>query len=142
MKIRHGFVSNSSSSSFIVCFPEKIETKEQLSKYLDFEAICSNMEHRKIRDILFKDIQNSYKRNDDFSLEDADNCDIEDLMYDQNITLSDLKYKSLAQVLEENEMPLQAKLIYGDDYPEDYEFESRIAPFIFGPYLVSHVSNR
>jgi hypothetical protein len=34
MKIRNGFVSNSSSSSFLVVFPEKITNVEQLRKYL------------------------------------------------------------------------------------------------------------
>lgn len=34
MKIRNGFVSNSSSSSFIVAFPNKIRNQEQLKQYL------------------------------------------------------------------------------------------------------------
>lgn len=39
MKIRHGFVSNSSSSSFVVAFPKKPETVEEM------------------RELLFKDVQ-------------------------------------------------------------------------------------
>lgn len=38
MKIRSGFVSNSSSSSFIVAFPEKVKTKEQLKQYIFGDA--------------------------------------------------------------------------------------------------------
>lgn len=34
MKIRHGFVSNSSSSSFIIAIPRKPETKEELHSWM------------------------------------------------------------------------------------------------------------
>lgn len=38
MKVRNGFVSNSSSSSFIVAFPEKIEMREQLKQFIFGDA--------------------------------------------------------------------------------------------------------
>mgnify|MGYP003289425260 CR=1 FL=1 len=42
MKIRDGFVSNSSSSSFIICFPEEITSKEQLATYVEKDALVND----------------------------------------------------------------------------------------------------
>ena len=39
MKIRNGFVSNSSSSSFLVFFPKEVKSKEELKDMLHFDGI-------------------------------------------------------------------------------------------------------
>lgn len=68
MKMRNGFVSNSSSSSFIVTFPELPETKEQLAEYMGDCAptqqywsgmfITSEM----VIDTVWKDLQNKKEK--------------------------------------------------------------------------------
>ena len=40
MKIRHGFVSNSSSSSFIICERDCIEDREKIREYLKNNDTC------------------------------------------------------------------------------------------------------
>ena len=42
MRIRAGFVSNSSSSSFIIRFPEEITSKEQLATYVEKDALVND----------------------------------------------------------------------------------------------------
>ena len=46
MKIRNGFVSNSSSSSFVVAFDKKPETVEELKKLLFGEEEVYGNPHR------------------------------------------------------------------------------------------------
>ena len=38
MKLRHGFVSNSSSSSFVLRFPKKVDSPEELKVLLNWDA--------------------------------------------------------------------------------------------------------
>ena len=65
MKLRNGFVSNSSSSSFIVTFTEKPKTKEEVFKllfnsqdgHIDYYDI-DKMQFDKIAEIVFDDLQN------------------------------------------------------------------------------------
>jgi len=70
MKHRNGFVSNSSSSSFIVCFPTKPENSDEVFDYLftrntkvveycDIEADTKEMSQQ-----IFKDIQTSPEETD------------------------------------------------------------------------------
>ena len=40
MKIRHGFVSNSSSSSFIICEKARIKDREEIREYLKNNDTC------------------------------------------------------------------------------------------------------
>ena len=84
MKHRNGFVSNSSSSSFIVCFPTKPETVDELHnmmfprsmesiEYCDIEANTKEMSQQ-----VFKDIQESPEETDTDKLISGYSGDYED----------------------------------------------------------------
>jgi hypothetical protein len=67
-KYRYGFVSNSSSSSFIVAFPKKPTTKEEVSEMMfprdpdgmvhsPWDHVETNLTHTRASEIVFADIQ-------------------------------------------------------------------------------------
>jgi len=68
MKIRNGFVSNSSSSSFIIAFPKKPESAAELMRILfpgkrgkDFFAVIDEdkselLSYKKVSEIIFNDL--------------------------------------------------------------------------------------
>ncbi len=80
MKIRNGFVSNSSSSSFIVAIPKKVKTVEQLKEimfpgqkfishpYEDGVSITT----KKIAETVFKDMEEQIPNNRESLLSEYD----------------------------------------------------------------------
>lgn len=68
-KIRNGFVSNSSSSSFVVMFPEKIDSKDKLKDLLfdadetELSAYDYKMPISDALDWLWRDIEEARKNN-------------------------------------------------------------------------------
>ena len=58
MKIRNGFVSNSSSSSFIVFFKGRIENRERVLEYIEKHEECTGcLEGTQYADRLYFDIK-------------------------------------------------------------------------------------
>lgn len=126
MKIRVGFVSNSSSSSFIIRFPEEITSKEQLAtyvekdvlvndKYYNFDAaklseavewVFNNMELRfsekpDITNILAFLFGYSYEYNDDIKhLQDCDIYNMSDFCREFDISIEDQFNRSLYDIVE------------------------------------------
>lgn len=126
MKIRVGFVSNSSSSSFIIRFPEEITSKEQLAtyvekdafvndKYYNFDAVklseavewvFNNMELRfsekpDITNILAFLFGYSYKYNDDIKhLQDCDIYNMSGFCREFDISIEDQFNRSPYDIVE------------------------------------------
>lgn len=126
MKIRAGFVSNSSSSSFIIRFPEEITSKEQLAtyvekdalvndKYYNFDAVklseavewvFNNMELRfsekpNITNILAFLLGYPYKYNDDIKhLQDCGIYNMNDFYREFNISVKDQFNRSPYDIVE------------------------------------------
>jgi hypothetical protein len=66
MKIRNGFVSNSSSSSFIVAFPQRPKTEEETFQMMfnseeDIETYGERLSTKEIASVVFSDIKSSKK---------------------------------------------------------------------------------
>ena len=66
MKIRNGFVSNSSSSSFIVAFPQRPKTEEETFQMMfnseeDIETYGERLSTKEIVSVVFSDIKSSKK---------------------------------------------------------------------------------
>ena len=106
MKIRNGFVSNSSSSSFILTFTAPIETFEDLCKEFNVENIPGwDEEDTKNLNTLFDDMKNPYL------------MDIEDFYYNIDDFI-DAEYpfmeKSCKELYEEFKNT-KTKVSYGDE---------------------------
>lgn len=123
MKIRAGFVSNSSSSSFIIRFPEEITSKEQLATYVEVEKdalvtfdavklseavewVFNNMKLRfsekpNITNILAFLFGYPYKYNDDIEhLQDCDIYNMNAFCRDFDISIEDQFNKSPYDIVE------------------------------------------
>ena len=98
---RTGFVSNSSSSSFIVTFPHKPESKEDLA---DMMGVCHSLGYDQNRgskeevvDRVWNDLKNGAESNSIFSfvfLNDDENLESEyDLMFHLSSLMSDILYE-------------------------------------------------
>ena len=81
MKIRHGFVSNSSSSSFLVFFPYEPVSREDVRKMMYPKLTDSNIKSvydyslsiGDITDVVWKDIQSKQKNNIEDAIQIMDN---------------------------------------------------------------------
>lgn len=155
MKIRINFVSNSSSSSFIVNFPEKVTTKEQLLKYLDkewYDSLCdADFYHRKwdfdsVVNAIFSEVSfdNGNKENPEEICDDLlrEIWELQDWFDERNIPLSTLKNKSLLEIVKEHCSSNSYHLTFSDEGGSfESDLEHNIAPRIFGKYLVHREVN-
>ena len=91
MKIRNGFVSNSSSSSFVVAFPKKPQSEADVLKYmfdgkeggLSLEYYENGYSYRQICEQVYKDILNQENK------ESAEAAELQDMFYSRYIYYPD-----------------------------------------------------
>lgn len=152
MKIRTNFVSNSSSSSFILSFPEKITCVEQLRKFVDIQAYEKAErpsffvgEKPSLETVLASVLTKISKQENIEELcdemLDADAWDFVEMMQDHQISLKELKHKSLLEILREHAKTNTYYLEYSDDSSFGCWMEHYIMPTIFGKYLIERESH-
>lgn len=155
MKIRNNFVSNSSSSSFVLQFPEKIERKDQLLKYVDrdwYQAVEAKdfYTHEKpsLADILtavFAEIKNPKNTEDIDSMCDYALLDVytlQEFLDERNISLEELKDKSLKEILAEHISNNTYFTSFSDECSMfGADMEHNIMPYLFGEHLKHHEYN-
>lgn len=113
MKIRNGFVSNSSSSSFILTFSKPVETFEDLCEELNVKNIpgWDEKDDKNLKKV-FEDILNPYR-----------NMDVEEFYYNISDFFDDeypFMEKSCRELYEEIK-DKKFKVSYGDEY--NYKME-------------------
>lgn len=158
MKIRNNFVSNSSSSSFIVTFPEQIKNKETLLKYLDidwYNSLNANELYFNEKYPLEDVVESVYWQLQQEQVQDCDadelcdellkdycTWDLTEFFENRNISLRELKNKSLKEIVSEQIKSNTYSLVFSDEHGSfGSDMEHNIAPKIFGQYLVERISN-
>lgn len=156
MKIRSGFISNSSSSSFVVCFPKKPDSREELESFLDEKTLKIYKDYNIINTLWsqIKDYDDNFNVSDicnhilgiEWSVYCSSLFDFDDLSFLEELEngKSLLITKSLSEIIKENfNKDDEKKYIFS--YSDDGEYwsiwEHDIAPDIFGKYLVKHISH-
>ena len=147
MKIRTCFVSNSSSSSFIVKFPKRPESKAELEKLLDFDSAYANWrdyyETRYTKDEILESIWNELCRiieeRDKImaaDIKDFSSWEFEEFLESLGITFADLIEKPLVYYLRGDNYTFQ--FVFSDECGDFWSaMEHIVGHHIFGKYLVS-----
>lgn len=147
MKIRTCFVSNSSSSSFIIKLPNIPKNKNELKSMLDFESVFNDYPdyyykatEKEIIDSLYEVIEHSVKEKQEIldSIKNFENDKIEYLIDYLGISLTDLVSKSLIDIIKHENI---ISFSYSDDHKFGSAMEHVICPNIFGKYFIKYENN-
>lgn len=150
MKIRSCFVSNSSSSSFIINLPRFPKDKEDLRSMLDFKSLSDYPSHyykpsnEEILNELYSSITTAIKEKEiliEQDLTKMGNERLKNFMYDLDIKLKDLVSCSLIDFVKSVNFKNRIVLHYSDDFPFSSAMEHVVCPVIFGNYLIKHENN-
>jgi len=147
LKTRNGFVSNSSSSSFIVLLPNKPKNVSDLKRMM-FPRYKSSekIEEMTIKDIVgrvFKDIERSERKNDYLELLNSgyfskvDYCDysISKMLKDRRYELFKESYKIISEL--ETKCPTKAPISYNFNKATEYRNKiwSKKEPDLYKKYV-------